>query len=228
MIYGASNIDLAQGYGSNAHALTLHYLDHGADEGRATSGFNALVYGATYVDLAKGYGSDAHALLLHYLDHGADEGRVTKGFDSVAYLLTYADLGAANLGANWALTHWLDHGADEGRIGDAAFGREQSDQVLGLADGVQSGTLTTSDRDWYALKTRANQTLTLELNGALSDGTLQVFDVNGHLLRSTTAAPGAAQAALSFTATGQEAYVVVSGPTAGDFVLQVHAGDWWL
>jgi O-antigen biosynthesis protein len=88
----------------------IHYVRHGATEGRSTSEFfNTGAYLEQNPDvLASGINP-----LLHYLEHGAKEGRSPGTlFDAAWYKSEYPDV--AKSGMN-PLAHYLLHGRTEGR-----------------------------------------------------------------------------------------------------------------
>ena len=226
-LYAASNIDLALAFGLNADASTRHYIQAGVNEGRATTGFNALLYTATYIDLTLAFGLNQNAALNHYLGSGVNEGRATSGFDAVGYLLTYGDL--AGLGAQGALNHWVSNGAREGRVGDAVFGRDQSDHNL-TAAGATGAVDQAGERDWYQISLTAGQRVTFDLSGAgagrgsLGDGVLMIYDAFGRLLATDDNSGPGQDARLTFTATGSGVYYIVVagvGSSAGTYQLNV-------
>jgi Ca2+-binding RTX toxin-like protein len=207
--YLASHVDLARGFGANGAAGLDHYLNFGAREGRAVSLFDARLYSATHDDLARAFGQDTAAARAHYLNHGAREGRSAQGFDAVAYLLSNPDL--AGLTVSSALDHWLGFGADEGRIGDRAFGREQSEHTLPVGT-TTSDIGSAGDRDWFTFTGQQGVGYSLNLAlGALSSGTVSVFDGVGRLV-STAVTGFNGQAVLNITPSASGVfYVVVEG-----------------
>ena len=114
LAYIASHPDLLQGYGANAAAGTLHFLEHGFLEGRGIS-FDPLAYVASYPDLLQGLGADSTAGTRHYIEHGYYEGR-SIGFDPLAYIATYPDLlRGFGTNADAGTHHYIEHGFAEGR-----------------------------------------------------------------------------------------------------------------
>ena len=123
----------------------MHYLNHGADEGRATTGFDPLIYIASDPVLARAFGANAEAGLMHYLNHGADEGRATDTFDPLIYIASYPDL-AIGLGANAqaGLMHYLNNGAAEGRTASfdpLIYIASHPDLAIGLGANAEAGLM---------------------------------------------------------------------------------------
>ncbi|WP_162241040.1 beta strand repeat-containing protein [Methylobacterium sp. Leaf112] len=88
-----------------------HYLNYGADEGRAPNAlFDPGAYLTAYTDVAEA-GLNP---LLHYEEFGWREGRNPgPAFDTNAYLENNPDVVAANIDP---LQHFLDYGMKEGRL----------------------------------------------------------------------------------------------------------------
>ncbi|KQT54311.1 hypothetical protein ASG43_01455 [Aureimonas sp. Leaf454] len=91
--YGASHLDLAMAFGSDAAALVRHYVESGSFEGRVVDGFDPAAYLTSYRDLGAQFGSNLYAATLHYLESGVREHRL--GVDPLAYVASFADLRAA-------------------------------------------------------------------------------------------------------------------------------------
>ena len=228
--YIASNPDLARGYGIDPQAGLNHYLTAGADEGRQTDSFDPRLYAASANDLARALGADARAAEQHYIIHGLAEGRETSGFDAVGYLLTYHDL--AGITADQALDHWLSNGADEGRLGDLAFGREQNAHQLGA--GIVSDAIDAlGDFDWFQINVGANQTMTLNVNGAglgvgtLDDAVMAVYDSLGRTVAFDNDSGPGLDAQVTFTSTGGGLYYLVvggQGSSAGSYQVTATGG----
>ena len=77
-MYIASNPDLIVAFGGEddpEKAATMHYIEHGFVEGRATDEFDAEQYLDNYEDLQAAFGEDDEAATAHYIRFGFAEGR---------------------------------------------------------------------------------------------------------------------------------------------------------
>ncbi len=221
--YLASNVDLLAAFGTDKLAAARHYVTAGAAEGRQMT-FDALQYGAVNTDLARAFGDKQTALVQHYIAAGFGEGRSTGGFDKVGYLLTYTDLSAARLGADGALHHWLRTGVKEGRVGDAAFGRDQTDHALGK--GMTGQFEWGQDRDWFNVSAKAGQRVTIDYTGTL-DAALELHRSDGSLVARGHAGSGVHGQSLTFTADMTDTYYLVvagssSGPAGGSYGMDLY------
>jgi serralysin len=207
--YIASYGDLIKTYGEDVVGATKQYIDSGYAAGR-TASFDALAYAAASPDLAKAFGTDQQAAERHYIDYGYREGRTTGGFDPVAYLLTYSDLGANGVTPATATSHWLTYGAKEGRIGDALYGRDQTNHSLGAVtnDKIDS----TADHDWFQFTAQSGGHIMLVEEGTAFASTLQLFDSRGALLSTASS-------------TMLSAWISISAPSAGTYYLGVASAD---
>lgn len=118
-----------------------HYLQFGADEGRApTAWFDAQYYRAENADLVN---MSAAELFAHYNTYGAKEGRVPaadfENFDAARYLAEYPDLAAGGVTSVTALAHYLVYGQEEGR---QAFNLDGTEIVAGNPSAGQTLVLT--------------------------------------------------------------------------------------
>jgi len=118
-----------------------HYLQFGADEGRApTAWFDAQYYRAQNADLVN---MSAAELFAHYNMYGAKEGRVPaadfENFDAARYLAEYPDLSAGGVTSVTALAHYLVYGQEEGR---QAFNLDGTEIVAGNPSAGQTLVLT--------------------------------------------------------------------------------------
>ncbi|PWC28984.1 glycoside hydrolase family 5 protein [Teichococcus aestuarii] len=145
--YVASHADLAAAFGADALAGSVHRLQHGFAEGRATS-FDGLAYIASQADLIAAFGASEDAGATHYIRHGRAEGRATS-FDPASYLAAHEDL----LDAFWqdteaAAAHYIRFGRNEGR----ATGFDAARYIAGHDDLVDAfGTdLRAGTRHWLA------------------------------------------------------------------------------
>jgi len=143
LAYIASYSDLLLGYGANAEAGVLHYIEHGYAEGRTVS-FDGLAYIASNVDLLQGYGANAEAGVLHYIEHGYAEGR-TVSFDGLAYIASNVDL-LQGYGANAeaGVLHYIEHGYAEGRtvsFDGLAYIASNVDLLQGYGANAEAGVL---------------------------------------------------------------------------------------
>lgn len=115
--YAAFNGDLFNAFGTDAAALTRHYVDHGRAEGRYAAGFDPYAYAAGSPDLFAAFGANVSALISHYVNHGRAEGRQSADFDPYAYAAGSLDLFNAFGTDVAALTdHYINHGRAEGRL----------------------------------------------------------------------------------------------------------------
>lgn len=211
--------DLIRTYGTDVIGATENYINSGYAAGRAPT-FNALAYAAASPDLAKAFGTNVQAAELHYITNGYAEGRPTSGFDAVAYALTYQDLGNAGLTIAQDFTHWLTSGAKEGRIGDALYGREQTNHAASLGTTTHDTLDTTTDHDWFQVTLTANQTINFSLAAQTFDPLLQIFNDHGVLQAQAQGPTTGSTAALSFAATQTGTYYIATSAT------DAHTGDY--
>ncbi|MDP3405554.1 MAG: hypothetical protein Q8S03_12740 [Brevundimonas sp.] len=217
--YIASYGDLIRAFGTDAATGTAHYASNGQAEGRIIS-FNPADYAASHLDLARVFGTDAARAASHYITSGVNEGRATGGFDSVAYLLSHSDL--AGKTPSEARTHWLTSGADEGRVGDALFGRDQTDVTF--SGGLEAGRFeTATDRDWFAITLPVYETLTF--NGSAGVTGLALYNATGKLIAAD--ADGRHFQVVITNNDGAYGpagyYLVVSGGSVGDYTVSYGA-----
>ncbi|MBX9615792.1 MAG: hypothetical protein K2X25_09385 [Caulobacteraceae bacterium] len=217
--YIASYGDLIRAFGTDAATGAAHYASNGQAEGRTIT-FNPADYAASHLDLARIFGTDAARAASHYITSGVNEGRATGGFDSVAYLLSHSDL--AGKTPSEARTHWLTSGADEGRVGDALFGRDQTDVTF--SGGLEAGRFeTATDRDWFAITLPVYETLTF--NGSAGVTGLALYNATGKLIAADADGRDFRVVITNNDgATGPASYyLVVSGGSAGDYTVSYAA-----
>lgn len=137
--YIASHPDLMSAFGYNLEAAQNHYLQFGAQEGRAIDTFAEDIYLASNPDLIPVFGShNLEAAIRHYIESGYAEGRNINLFDPERYLRAYSDLQAAfgdDLAA--ATRHYIESGYIEGRdpllgFDFAAYIASHDDLVINL------------------------------------------------------------------------------------------------
>lgn len=117
--YGASHGDLMMHLGADPTALTQHYANFGANEGRAMDTFDEMGYLASNHDVLRAFGVNIDAATQHYITNGYREGRQTNLFPAFQYLASYDDLIQA-FGPNpvAATQHFVQSGFWEGRSAD--------------------------------------------------------------------------------------------------------------
>lgn len=140
--YVASHADLVAAFGADALAGSVHRLQHGLAEGRATT-FDGLAYIASHADLMAALGASEDAGALHYIRFGRAEGRATA-FDPASYLAAHEDL----LDAFWrdteaAAAHYIRFGHAEGRataFGAARYIAGHDDLIGAFGTDLRAGT----------------------------------------------------------------------------------------